>query len=197
MKGFKFLSWFVLLVVGVFCSSLVSADDYSIDKAHSTIGFSAKHLMVSKTNGMFNEYDGAITFDPNDLSASKIEMTIQSASINTHLEARDTHLKSPDFLDVEKFPTITFVTKSIAKEGEGYNLTGDLTIKGVTKEITVPAEISGPVNSPMGGTAIGISSNFKINRQDYGVSFNKTMDNGGFVVSDDVTIDVTIEAYKK
>lgn len=197
MKGLKVLSWFVLLVVGVFSSSLVSADDYSIDKAHSTIGFSAKHLMVSKTNGMFNEYDGAVTFDPNDLAASKIEMTIQSASINTHLEARDTHLKSPDFLDVEKFPTITFVTKSIAKEGEGYNLTGDLTIKGVTKEITVPAEISGPVNSPMGGTAIGISSNFKINRQDYGVSFNKTMDNGGFVVSDDVTIDVTIEAYKK
>lgn len=197
MKGLKFLSCFVMLVAGVLCSSMVSADEYSIDKAHSTVGFSAKHLMVSKTNGMFKEYDGAITFDPNDLAASKIEMTVQAASIDTRNEQRDGHLKSPDFLDAEKFPTLTFVTKSIAKEGEVYNLTGDLTIKGVTKEITIPAEISGPVNSPMGGTAIGIAANFKINRQDYGVSFNKTMDNGGFVVSDDVTIDVTIEAYKK
>ena len=197
MKSLKVLSLCAMLGFGVFYSSMVSADEYSIDKAHSSIGFSAKHLMVSKTIGMFNEYDGAVTFDPNDLAKSKIEMTIQARSINTHLEARDAHLKSSDFLDIEKFPTITFVTKSIAKEGEVYNLTGDLTIKGVTKEITIPAEISGPVNSPMGGTAIGIAAIFKINRQDYGVSFNKTMDNGGFVVSDDVTIDVTVEAYKK
>ncbi len=197
MKGLKVLSCAMMLVVGVVFSSMVSADEYSIDKTHSTIGFSAKHLMVSKTTGMFKDYDGVIMFDPNDLAASKIEMTIQAASIDTRNEQRDGHLKSADFLDAEKFPALTFMTKTIAKEGDVYNLTGDLTIKGVTKEITIPAEISGPVNSPMGGEAIGITANFKINRQDYGVSFNKTMDNGGFVVSDDVTVDVTIEAYKK
>ena len=154
-------------------------------------------MMVSKTSGLFKDYGGTIKFDPKDLAASKIEMTIQAASIDTRMDKRDEHLKSPEFLDATKFPTITFVTKSIAKDGDRYNLTGDLTIKAVTKEITIPADISGPINSPMGGTAIGIESSFKINRQDYGVSFNKTLDNGGLMVSDDVNIDVSIEADKK
>lgn len=197
MKSFKILSGVFLLGVALVFSSMASAEEYKIDNVHSRVGFSAKHLMVSKTVGSFKEYDGVIKFDPNDLAASKIDVTIQSASINTHMEKRDEHLKSPDFLDVAKFPTITFVTKSIAKEGDGYQLTGDLTLKGVTKEIKIPATISGPVNSPMGGVVIGIESNFKINRQDYGVSWNKAMDNGGFVVSDEVNIDVTIEADKK
>lgn len=197
MKLLKVFSGVVVLGVAFLVSSMVSAEEYALDKAHSSIGFSAKHLMVSKTTGLFNDYDGTIKFDPKDLAASKIEVTVKSASIDTHMEKRDEHLKSPDFLDVEKFPTISFVTKSITKEGDAYQLTGDLTVKAVTKEIKVPAEISGPVNSPMGGTVIGIQSSFKINRQDYGVSWNKTMDNGGFVVSDNVTIDVTIEANKQ
>lgn len=197
MKGLKFLSSVLVLVVGVFCSYMVSADEYSIDKTHSTIGFSAKHLMVSKTTGMFKDYDGVIKFDPNDLAASKIDITVQAASIDTRHDQRDGHLKSPDFLDTEKFPKLNFTTISIIKEGEVYKLTGDLTIKDVTIRITIPAEISGPVNSPMGGTAIGIQTNFKINRQDFNVTFSKTMDNGGLVVSDEINIDVTIEAYKK
>ena len=197
MKSLKVLSAAVVLVGGLLFSSFASANDYAIDKAHSTIGFSAKHMMVSKTNGLFKGYDGTIKFDPNDLAVSKIEMTIQTGSIDTRMDKRDEHLKSPEFLDATKFPTITFVTKSIAKDGDRYNLTGDLTIKAVTKEITIPADISGPINSPMGGTAIGIETSFKINRQDYGVSFNKTLDNGGLMVSDDVNIDVSIEADKK
>lgn len=197
MKSVKLLSGLLLLGVTLIFSPLASADEYKIDKIHSAVGFSAKHLMVSKTSGQFDDYDGTIKFDPNDLASSKIEVTIQSATINTHMEKRDEHLKGPDFLDVAKFPTITFVTKSIAKEGDAYQLTGDLTIKGVTKEITVPAEISGPVNSPMGGVVIGIESSFKINRQDYGVSWNKAMDNGGFVVSDEINVNVGIEAQKK
>jgi polyisoprenoid-binding protein YceI len=197
MKSLKVLSSAVLLATGILFASLASAEEYAIDKAHSSVGFTAKHLMVSKTSGVFKDYDGIVKFDPNDLAGSKIEVTVKAASIDTRNDQRDGHLKSPDFLDVEKFPTISFATKSIAKEGDKYNLTGDLTIKGVTKEITVPAEISGPVNSPFGGTVLGIVSTFKINRQDYGVNFNKTMDNGGLVVSDDVNIDVVIEAGKK
>ncbi len=197
MNSVKVLSSALVLGVGVLLSSSVFAADYTLDKAHSTISFSAKHLMVSKTTGSFSDYDGTISFDPNDLVASKIEITVKAASIDTRNEKRDEHLKGADFLDAEKFPAVTFVSKSIAKEGDTYTLTGDLTLKGVTKEITVPAEISGPVTSPMGGTAIGINANFKVNRQDYGVSFNKTLDNGGLMVSDDVNLDVSLEAYAK
>ena len=197
MKSLKVLSVGVVLTAGLLLSSLVWADDYAIDKIHSTIGFSVKHMMVSKTNGVFKDYDGTIKFDPNDLAGSKIEITVQAGSIDTRMDKRDEHLKGPEFLDATKFPTMTFVTKSIAKEGDGYNLTGDLTIKGVTKEVTIPAEISGPVNSPMGGTVIGIDAHFKVNRQDYGVSFNKVIDNGGLMVSDDVNVEVSFEAGKK
>jgi polyisoprenoid-binding protein YceI len=197
MKSVKLLSSALVLGVSVLLSSSVFAADYTLDKAHSTIAFSAKHLMVSKTTGAFNEYDGTINFDPNDLAASKVEITVQAASIDTRNEKRDEHLKGADFLDAEKFPTLTFVSKSIAKEGDAYTLTGDMTIKGVTKEITVPAQISGPVTSPMGGNAIGIDATFKINRQDYGVSFNKMMDNGGLMVSDDVVVDVSLEGHSK
>ena len=197
MKSVKLWGCALLTGAAVLASSVVFAEDYAIDKAHSSIGFSAKHLMVSTTNGQFNDYDGVIKFDPNDLAASKIDVTVQAASINTNMDKRDAHLKGADFLDVEKFPTLTFVSKSIAKSGDDYQLTGDLTIKGVTKETSVPAQISGPVNSPMGGTVMGIHSNFKINRQDYGVSWNKAMDNGGFVVSDEVKVDINIEANKK
>lgn len=197
MNSVKVLSSALVLGVGVLLSSSVFAADYALDKAHSTISFSAKHLMVSKTTGSFSDYDGTISFDPNDLGASKIEITVKAASIDTRNEKRDEHLKGADFLDAEKFPAVTFVSKSIAKEGDAYMLTGDLTLKGVTKEITVPAEISGPVTSPMGGTAIGINTNFKVNRQDYGVSFNKTLDNGGLMVSDDVNLDVSLEAHAK
>lgn len=195
MKSIKLWGCALLMGTAVLASSLVFADNYSIDKAHSSIDFSTKHLMVSKINGQFTDYDGVIKFDPNDLAASKVEVTVKAASITTNMEKRDTHLKSADFLDVEKFPTLTFVSKSITKSGDAYQLTGDLTIKGVTKEISVPAEISGPVNSPM-GTVLGIQASFKINRQDYGVSWNKTMDNGGLIVSNDVNVEVNIEAHK-
>lgn len=196
MKSLQLLGSALLLGAAVLVSSTVFAEDYSIDKTHSSIGFSAKHLMVSKTTGHFSDFDGTVKFDPNDLAASKIEVTVQAASIDTNMEKRDEHLKGADFLDAEKFPTLTFVSKSIEKSGDAYQLTGDLTIKGVTKEVSIPAEITGPVNSPMGGTVLGINADFKINRQDYGVSWSKAMDNGGLVVSDEVNVFVTIEAHK-
>jgi len=180
----------LFLAVG-FMSQAMAADAYKIDPAHSTIGFAVKHMMVSNTNGAFDKYDGAIEYNPADLANSKISVTIAVDSINTRNEKRDGHLKSPDFFDAAKFPSITFVSKKITPA----TITGDLTIKGVTKEVVIPAIIAGPVKGMM-GDAIGINATFTINRQDYGVTWNKTLDQGGVAVGNDVVINVSIEANK-
>ncbi len=174
-----------------------AADSYSIDEAHSSFGFTVKHLMVSTVRGEFTDYSGTIQFDPQNLADSKIDVTIQAASIDTRVANRDSHLRSVDFFEVEKFPTITFQSTKISEAGGKYEMVGDLTIHGVTKTVTIPASISGPVTSPMGDQVIGLSAEFILNRQDYGVKWNKAMDNGGVVVDDMVNVIVNIEAHKK
>ncbi|MEI6437849.1 MAG: YceI family protein [Candidatus Omnitrophota bacterium] len=171
---------------------------YTVDSAHSTIGFAVKHMMVAKVNGVFGDFQGDIKFDANDLAGSKFDFVIKAASINTRNDARDTHLKSADFFDAEKYPTISFKTKKIQQSVAGsYDVTGDLTIKAVTKEIVIPVTVEGPVFNPMAKVdGIGIDANFKVNRQDYGVSWNKALDNGGVVVADDVAVSVNIEAHQ-
>jgi polyisoprenoid-binding protein YceI len=196
----KMLRLFVLATGLLMAGRLYAADVYAIDPSHSSIAFAAKHLMVSTTSGAFNEYEGTITYDPKDLSTFKSDVTIQAKSIDTHVAKRDDHLRGADFFDVEKFPTITFVGKSLASAGEEgkYILTGDLTLKGVTKEVSFPVTIAGPIKSPMGGdNVIGLEGQLTINRQDYGVTWNKAMDNGGFVVSNDIPISISIEANNK
>ncbi len=154
--------------------------------------------MVSTVKGEFTDYTGTIQFDKADLSAFAAEVTIQSASIDTRNQERDKHLKSGDFLDAEKFPEIIFQGKKLELvEGDDYMLTGDLTIRGVTKEISIPVTIAGPVNSPFGTKVIGFAGETKINRQDFGVSWNKALDTGGYVVSDEVKILVNVEAGYK
>ncbi len=197
VKGIRYVLAVGVFLLGIVLSPRLYAEEYSVDKAHSTIGFTTKHLMVSNVSGHFADYDGEIIFDPNNLDASKINLTIKADSINTNNEKRDGHLKTGDFFDAEKFPEIKFVSKKIEKAGDKYNVTGDLTIKDVTKEIVIPAEIVGPVNSPMGGSVIGVNAMTKINRQDYNVKWNKALDSGGMMVSDDVDINVSIEASKK
>ena len=182
---FSFFTVAVLLASPVF-----AAGTYTIDPVHSTLGFSIKHMMVSNTTGQFDKYEGTIVYDPNDLANATVNVTIQADSIDTHMDQRDNHLRSPDFFDVAKNPTITFVSKQVTPS----SITGDLTIKGITKEVSIPVEISGPVKSPSGDNVIGISGTFKINRQDYGISFNKTMDQGGLMVANDVTVNISVEA---
>ena len=190
--------YMVALGLGVaFSSQAIAADKYEIDLVHSNIGFGVKHLTVSTVTGNFKDYAGTIEFDPKDASAFKADVTIQASSISTNNEARDNHLRSADFFDAEKFPIITFQSKKLEQNGEGYILTGDLTVKGVTKEVSIPVGIAGPVAHPMGGTVIGLGGQVVINRQDYGVSWNKTLDTGGMVVDNNVTISVEIEAHKK
>ena len=186
---FSLVMFFVLLATtGVF-----AADTYTIDPAHTSFGFTVKHMMISNVAGGFDKFEGQVTFDPKDLAASKASVTIDTASINTRMDKRDEHLKSPDFFDAAQFPTITFEsTKFSANE-----ITGNLTIKGVTKEVTIPVTVAGPVKTMMGTNAIGITGSVTINRQDFGVNWNKTLDQGGVAVSDDVVITISIEAEQK
>lgn len=179
----------LILAVGLSSTSVFAANVYKIDPVHSSIAFSVKHMMVSNVPGQFDQYEGQAIYDPKDLSASKVEVTIQASSIDTHNEKRDGHLKSPDFFDAAKFPTITFISKKITPT----EITGDLTMKGVTKEITIPATITGPVKGMM-GNLIGISGTFTLNRQDYGISYNKVLDQGGLAVSNDVVVNFSFEA---
>ncbi len=190
-----------ILSSGVFCLILSSlafaADTFQMDPTHSSIGFAVQHLVVSTTKGEFTNYQATIRFDSKNPEATEFDIVIQAASIDTRVKQRDDHLRTSDFLDVENHPTITFKSKGVKKEGAQFLVKGDLTIRGVTKEITVPTVISGPVVSPFGSTVIGVSGQFTLNRQDFGVSWNKQMDQGGYVVGDQVTIDVHFEAAKQ
>ena len=182
-----------MLVTLLTTSVVFAADTYVIDPAHTSFAFSVQHMMISNVPGEFDKFEGTVTYSPTDLANSKADITIDVNSINTRIDKRDAHLKSPDFFDAAKFPTITFVG---TKFTPGY-ITGNLTIKGVTKVITIPVTISGPVKTMMGGQAIGITGNTTINRQDYGVNWNKNLDQGGVAVSDNVNITLSIEADQK
>ena len=148
--------------------------------------------------GNFKTFEGLITLDPKDAAATKVEATIDTKSINTQNDQRDAHLRSADFFDADTNPTILFKSTSATVKGNIYNVTGEVTIKGVTKQITLPLTIAGPVKSPMGGNdVIGVSGQTKINRHDFGIKWNKQMDQGGYVVGDEVMIIINLEAHKK
>lgn len=173
------------------------AVSYNIDASHSTFGFAVKHMAVGTTRGSFTTVEGAISYNPEDYSNFEAIVTIDANSIDTKNEGRDKHLRSADFFDTEQFPEITFYSTRLEKRGEGAVIIGNLTMKGVTKELTIPVEFSGPVKSPYGADVIGIAGQIRINRQDYGISFSKTLDNGGLMVADMVDVIIEIEANHK
>jgi len=167
---------------------------WQIDPAHSAAHFSVRHLMISNVRGEFTKLSGSAVLNPADLSKSSVEVTIQAASINTREPQRDEHLRSADFLDVANHPTITFTSKRIeAVELEYFKLTGDLTIHGVTKEVTLDVEgPTPPVKDPWGNVRAGITASTKINRKEFGLVWNALVEGGGVMVGDEVKI--TIEA---
>ena len=167
---------------------------WKIDPAHSAAQFSVRHLMISNVRGEFTKITGSATFDSSDLSKAGVEMTIEAASINTREPQRDEHLRSADFLDVANYPTLTFRSTRVQPIGqETFKLTGDLTIRGVTKQVTFEMEgPTPPVKDPWGNTRAGVTGSTKINRKDFGVSFNALTEAGGVMVGDEVKI--TIEA---
>jgi len=184
----------LVLAMVATCGSALAADEYKIDTKHSSVGFSVTHMVVSTVNGRFNDYDGSILFDEKDAAKSSVNVIIKSASINTDNAGRDTHLKSADFLDAQNHPEITFKSKSVEKKGDSYVAHGTLTIRGVAKDVDMPFELKGPVD--MGKTKLmGAHASLTINRMDYGVSWSKSLDKGQLVVSNDVKIDINVEAH--
>jgi polyisoprenoid-binding protein YceI len=170
---------------------------YTVDPAHSRFGFVARHAMVTKVRGSFNEFEGTATIDGADPSKSSVSLTLDVASVDTRNAQRDGHLHSNDFLDVANHPKITFVSTSIAHEGgNDFQVTGDLTVKGVTKSVTIPLEFQGSAQDPFGNQRIGFEGSLPINRTDYGVNFNATLETGGVLVSEKVTLEFEISAIK-
>lgn len=168
---------------------------YRVDEAHTNIGFSVRHMVLSKVYGEFKDYDVSLNWDENNLEDSSIEAHIKTASIDTDNERRDNHLKSNDFFDAESHPEIVFKSAKIERDGDGdgYVAQGTLTIRGVTKNVSLPFTVLGHFVQPNGTTRMGIEAGLKINRFDYNVSWDKTLDTGGLVVGKAINIDIQAE----
>jgi polyisoprenoid-binding protein YceI len=170
---------------------------YNIDPAHSRLGFVARHAMVTKVRGSFNDFEGTTVINGANPSQSSVNLTLQVASIDTRNEQRDGHIRTNDFLDVESFPQITFKSTSIEHDGgNDFKVTGDLTIKDVTKSITIPLEFQGAAKDPFGMERIGFDGSVVINRKDWGITWNAALETGGVLVSEKVTLEFEISAVK-
>ena len=169
-------------------------DTYTVDRSHTTVGFTVRHLVINKVRGKFNDFSGTIAYDENDITKSSMQGTIKAASIDTDHAKRDNHLRSPDFFDVAEHPEITFTSNSVVQGNDGLILVGDLTMRGTTKEVQIPFEITGKIKDPRGNTIIGFEAALSIDRQDFGIAYSKTMDNGGLVVGNQVNIELVGEA---
>jgi len=170
---------------------------YDVDLDHSIVGFEVAHLVISKTTGRFMDYKGFVIMDPDAKEFKAIEAVIQTESVDTNHKKRNEHLRSPDFLNVQKFPTMTYKMKSYKKTGDTYTAVGDLTLLGVTKEITLVGAFNGVATDPMGNTRTGFTAEGTINRKDFGMAWTKLLDSGGVVVGDRVKIKLEIECIKE
>ena len=178
---------------------LAHADSWQIDPIHTSVEFTVRHMMISNVKGQFTKTSGTITVNGSDATSAQIDATIDATSIDTRVERRDDDLKGPNFLDVAKFPTITFKSTKVEAAGPGkWKVTGDLTLHGVTKPVVLDVEASGtPIHDPMGNTRAGASATTKINRKDFGLAYNKALEAGGVMVGDEVAISIDVEAIKK
>ena len=168
-----------------------------IDPSHTTIGFTVRHAMIAKVRGEFEDFSGSMTLDGANPSASTAELVAQTASIATGNADRDGHLKSPDFLDVATYPTLTFTSTGVRPDGDDFIVTGDLTLHGVTKSVDVEFELVGISQDPFGNTRIGFEGKATINRKDFGLVWNAALETGGVLVSDEVKLTLDVEAIKQ
>jgi polyisoprenoid-binding protein YceI len=177
---------------------LAFSAEYSIDPNHSSAQFTVRHLMVSNVKGAFSKVTGTINYDPNSLAASNVDATIDVSTVDTRQPQRDADLRSPNFFDVAKYPTMTFKSTQFYREGEQIKVKGDLTMHGVTKQVVLDVDGPSPeVKDPWGNQRVGASISTKINRHDWGLNYSKTMETGGVVVGDEITISIDLEAVKK
>ena len=180
-------------------AAIANAANYQIDGAHSRAGFTVKHMMVTNVHGSFKSVAGTVEYDPKNLAATRLDVSIDPATIDTGEPKRDAHLRNPDFFDVAKYPVLTFKSTRVVKgSGAQVLVTGDLTMHGVTKPVVLTVtEITPEVKDAWGGTRFGASAQTKINRKDFGLTWNKALDGGGLVVSDEVNILLEMELVKK
>jgi polyisoprenoid-binding protein YceI len=186
--------------LGLLCAGSAQAVQvYEIDPAHTAVHFGVRHMMVSTVRGTLGKVTGTVWLDDQDITRSRVEATIDAAGIDTREPKRDEHLRSPDFLDTAKYPTITFRSKRVVKRADDqYEVVGDLTIKGVTREVTLHVEgTPQPFTDSFGNERMGGTARAKINRQDFGVNFNKVMDNGGLLVGNEVDVTIDVEVVRK
>lgn len=176
--------------------SEIETGTWTLEDQHTKLGFMAKHLMVTKVRGHFDEYEGTVEI-ADQVADSKIEVTIDAASINTGATDRDQHLRSEDFLDVENHPKLKFVSTEITRDGDDYEITGDLTIRDVTKPITLRASYEGTVTDPWGNDRIGFSATADMNREEWGLTWNAALEGGGWLVSKDVVLEIEGQLIKK
>ncbi|MFB9431901.1 YceI family protein [Streptoalloteichus tenebrarius] len=170
---------------------------YTIDPSHSQIGFVARHAMVTKVRGAFNDFTGTVVFDGANPEATAVTVTIQAASVDTRNAQRDEHLRGNDFFAMQEHPEITFVSTGLRITGEDtFDLVGDLTVKGVTNQVTIPFTYQGSATDPFGNQRLGFEGSVAINRKDYGVTWNAALETGGFLVSDKIVLEFEISAIR-
>lgn len=171
--------------------------EYTIDPTHSRIGFVARHAMVTKVRGSFNDFNGSFTVDGENIANSSAKVTLKVDSIDTRNADRDNHLRGSDFLELDAYPEITFVSTEIKQAGEtSFEVTGDLTVKGVTKSITIPLEYEGTAQDPFGNTRVGFEGSTTISRKEFGVTWNAALETGGVLVGDKVVLEFEVSAVK-
>lgn len=167
---------------------------WQVDKSHSHINFTARHMMISKVRGEFTDYDIDVNFDENNLTATTVDVAIKTDSVSTRDAQRDTHLKSPDFFNAEQFPVMTFKSKRVVQDSPNRGkLIGDLTIRNVTHEVTLDVEYSGIAKTPWGGSSAGFAARTTINRKDWQLNWNVALETGGWLVSDQINIEIELE----
>lgn len=171
--------------------------DYTLDPTHTRLGFSTRHAMVTTVRGQFSDFAGTAHIDSNDPAKSSVSLTIQIASVDTGVADRDGHLRSGDFFDAETYPTMTFTSTSVARDEDGvWQITGDLTIKDVTRSVTIPFEETGSARDPFGNVRVGFEGGTAINRKDWGLTWNAALETGGVLVSEKVKLEFDVSAIQ-
>lgn len=185
---------FILAAALALQCSVQAADTYTIDPAHTRVGFSVRHLGISNVKGRFNEFSGSLVLDDDALKAATA--TIKVASVDTGVAQRDQHLRTAEFFDATNHPTITFKSKQVVKSGEQFTLIGEFTMRGVTKELHLPVTLSKPIKDPWGKVRVGLESKAKLNRKDYGINYHQLLETGVAAVGEEVELDINAEAVK-
>lgn len=186
-------------IIALALPAFAFASTWSIDPEHSNVGFKVRHLMVSNVKGIFDKHTGTVEINDKDITKSRVEVSIDTNSINTNVQKRDAHLRSADFFDVAKYPAMTFVSKKVAKAGKDrLKITGDLTLHGVTRQVVLDVEpISKESKDPWGNIRRGTAATTKIDRKDFGLTWNKGLETGGVLVGEEITITLEIEMIRK